>query len=366
MISPLSSSYLRALLRIYFIAALLVLGLVGSQCCKCANKLKLLRGKSVIVIHMTGWLSLSEIAKGIWSLRRMPGGPLLGPMMLTAAIVAFVADITTEYLGLYGHLPFALLMIFKCSDNNGCGIGIYRKASFDALDFCADDSDILGWWVCSDVQQDMTFSALDTFDTIDSALYAQDLQYTLYPGQIAVFAKDGNHTKQFLAWSSSREGNETGAAFDVKASIEQGWSYTDDKLLKNYHCTIDSGDESQLAQLNDILGGMQANETMQQWINSLPALVYDDADSNATDTPEAALQQLLNTLTMVEGGNALVNSAVLDGDDDTYGCVTPQTFIHPFVILLATAVAAALVGMCAWWASLLLSLGADRGMLKPF
>ena len=46
----------RLILRIYFNVVFIVLAVIGTQCVLYANKLDILRNKSVSVTRMTGWL----------------------------------------------------------------------------------------------------------------------------------------------------------------------------------------------------------------------------------------------------------------------------------------------------------------------
>jgi hypothetical protein len=113
MISNLNDSFLRSLLRVYFLFAFLVIGLAGSQVCKCFNKLKVMKGRQVSLVEMTGWLKFSEIMISVWKLRRFPGGLLLGLLMLTASVLALVSDLATSALVSRQYLPS------RCAFTNG-------------------------------------------------------------------------------------------------------------------------------------------------------------------------------------------------------------------------------------------------------
>jgi hypothetical protein len=107
MLSPLDSSFLRGLLRVYFVLAFIVIGLIGSQCCKCSVKVGLSHGRSIKLNRMTGWIGGPSLIKAIWQLRRLPGGVFFGLLMIVTSIVTLVADFATSTLV---YRKFSLLM----------------------------------------------------------------------------------------------------------------------------------------------------------------------------------------------------------------------------------------------------------------
>lgn len=121
MISPLNDGFLRGFLRAYFLISFLFISLVGSQVCKCANKLRVSRGSYISVIEMTGWLQLPEILKGIWRLRRLPGGLWFGLLMAAVGICSVISDLATSALVTKQWLPsrckFEKGLVFNANAN---------------------------------------------------------------------------------------------------------------------------------------------------------------------------------------------------------------------------------------------------------
>ena len=104
MISQLDSSFLRGLLRVYFVLAFILLGIIGSQATKCTVKVALQRGRAVKLNKMTGWISGPSLIKAIWQLRRLPGGVIFGLIMIVASVTTLVADFATSTL-VYREFP---------------------------------------------------------------------------------------------------------------------------------------------------------------------------------------------------------------------------------------------------------------------
>jgi hypothetical protein len=96
--SSIDASYLRRVLRAYFISALFLLGILGRQCCKVATKVDLLQGETVSINRMTGWLQARDVAVVLWKLRRLPGGVWLGLMMIVPSILTLTVDLAVTGL----------------------------------------------------------------------------------------------------------------------------------------------------------------------------------------------------------------------------------------------------------------------------
>jgi hypothetical protein len=216
--SDIVDTHLRYALRVYFIAGMFVLAIIGNQCCKCAARLDLLKGRQVDLHRMTGWLHPKETIYCIWKLKRLPGGLWLGLMMIVASIVTIAgkflsresfsedlldtqsffvaeqrltvnvaADFATNSIrevptmgrckfetGLVTRLDWSKLSWTSppvngmaavrasngqsASFQNGCQIGVYKKIpGFEDPLFCAGDDDIYGTWSCNDLNRDHVF-----------------------------------------------------------------------------------------------------------------------------------------------------------------------------------------------------------------
>jgi hypothetical protein len=92
-----TSAHVRLALRIYFNVILLLLGLIGDQCCKKRSHLLLLRKRSLEMTQTTGWLRGTSAAYDLYSIRRSPAG-WLGYVMILAGIFWLIADLVVSGL----------------------------------------------------------------------------------------------------------------------------------------------------------------------------------------------------------------------------------------------------------------------------
>jgi hypothetical protein len=194
-------------LRIYFITVLTLLGLIGSECCKCVAKVDLLRGKKVKLHLMTGWLRPIDIVTCIWKLKRLPGGVWLGIVMIITTLLSVSADLTVTAFVVPVLAPGECLFTtglvmnwqtpedffspppqgypaliasnaqFYSADSN-CSVGIYKKVPQDGDPaFCGRDNDILGRWECEDQNKDTSFGSDVTVQSVTEDLIQANLQY---------------------------------------------------------------------------------------------------------------------------------------------------------------------------------------------
>ncbi len=208
MVWTIDNGTLRVVLRVYFITMTTLLGLIGSECCKCAAKVDLLSGKNVKLNRMTGWLRPIDIWTCVYKLRRLPGGVLLGFVMITTTLLSLTADLAVSKLVLPAVGPseciFTTGLVMDWTNNetftspppNGypaliasnvqiysaysnCSVGIYNKVpiSGDPL-FCAKEKDILGGWNCQDQNADQQFDPSVSKNDIEQTLLSASLQYS--------------------------------------------------------------------------------------------------------------------------------------------------------------------------------------------
>jgi hypothetical protein len=227
MLWTIDNGTLRVVLRVYFITMTTLLGLIGSECCKCAAKVDLLGGKNVKLNRMTGWLRARDIFTCIYKLRRLPGGSLLGFVMITTTLLSLTADLAVSKLVLPATGPsdciFTTGLVMDWTQNetfnsppaNGypaliasnvqiystysnCSVGIYRKVpiSGDPL-FCAKEKDILGRWECQDQNSDQTFAPTVSKNSIEESLLASNLQYSNM-SFYNYYAGDESHTTHLV------------------------------------------------------------------------------------------------------------------------------------------------------------------------
>jgi hypothetical protein len=382
--SDIDSGLLRGGLRVYFICTLTILGLVGSQCCKCAAKLDLINGNTVKLHRMTGWVRARDAITCIWKLRRLPGGWWLGLMMVLAGILTLVADLTVAFLvrSEYRHVfcPFGQGLVTDWAANsetfispprngypalvasnaqitsftNGCNIGIYEKVPQEDLysSFCPYDEEILGTWECEFIHQDFISSDYLVGDILNF-LYSNGRQY--WPEAAFTAITNGDHyDTHFVAWSSSITDGSINSTFEVLASVDLNATYVETKTMNTYHCAVTSS-TGNLYNIQDILYQMNSTEALLEWADSLEGVLYYGAKSIATDGIEIHLAQQLNSLTMVQGGSDSVFSNATDSP--YYGCSLIKTRVPPVIFALVGFAALILFITAFYWFFLLFSLG---------
>lgn len=238
------------------------------------------------------------------------------------------------------------------SGDNGGLIGIYKKANY-ALDFYAQNSDLLGWWSCQADGQVLTYPLSYTQTEISHDLWSRQLQY-----DATHINADNNSNGSFthlILWSSSQS-DTAQVPFTVRASIDQGFRYDEPKTIKSYFCQVNPY-SFDITTVNRILSIMQSNSSLGTWIEHLPALIYDGYQTPANKYSTEMLAQTLNSMTMVVGGDDSVTKQVGPDDDNTYGCLILRTYISPFIFFLVALVLLALIALLIYWVSLLARLG---------
>lgn len=375
----------RVAFRIYFICTLALLGLIGSQCCKCAAKLDLLHGKTVKIHRMTGWVRARDVLICLWKMHRLPGGWWLGLMMVTASFLTLTADLAVNALvrqqwrtdqcyftqGLvvdwhntetFSAPPangYPALIVSNAqinSDSNLCSIGIYRKVpNTDDPFFCAGDTDIIGTWQCDDIQQDATVPSDYTIEQIRDFLYENGLQYG---NATATYYINGlNRSTHYAAWSSSVD-DEVAEPFKVLASVDLNITEQETKTIRTYKCSIATGPNYDVQAINDILSQMWSATTLDQWAPGLEGAIYTGAGTNASSDTPRVLALRLNSLTMVQGGsNSVLSDKLVEPDVPLYGCKVLKTAISPGIIILVLFAGLILCITALYWFILLSRLG---------
>ncbi|KAH6669343.1 hypothetical protein B0J14DRAFT_672252 [Halenospora varia] len=385
MYTTISNTLLRGALRIYFVGTFLLIGLLGAACLKCSNRLALNRGRPVAILKTTGWLRFTDLLKTLYSLHRLPGGLLYGPLMLLASITSLAADLASSTLVYqqytYDRCTFGNGLVVNASSMNwevppfnsraqlvaassqtissfnGGYIGIYKKAN-GAQNFSADASDVLGSWNCSDVHHDLNFAPTVLADDIVTSLQNSGLQYNS-TWRTMVSSDSGRRSTQLITWSSSKLDNEA-EPFEVRASVDQGYNADSEKTIKSYHCLVSSSTQTEADLIGTILAKMKSNSTMGEWIHGLPSLIYEGEGTPASGDSALYISVLLNTMTMVEGGTASLLSVPSPGDDDKQGCYIIKTYVSPVVIALVGVVALMFTLLFVNWIVLLFRLSFSK------
>ena len=167
--------------------------------------------------------------------------------------------------------------------------------------------------------------------TIGNWLFQNNLQYS----NASVYRYYyGSRTVHEVFWSSSAPTDYSSQPFDVLISVDMNSSISDIKTFKTFFCNITASNAEYQVGLNKILSKMESKSTIEQWIAGLQGVVYMGSQSVPSADLKTNLEQFLNTMIMVEGGNNDVFSTTLNGDTPFYGCLTWQAEVHPIILFL--------------------------------
>jgi hypothetical protein len=126
-----------------------------------------------------------------------------------------------------------------------------------------------------------------------------------------------------------------GSVFDVKASIDLTGGADDNKVMKSFHCTMNgTGVEWVLFNLN-------STQTLYTWTLPLQANMYDGTGTPANNHTGLTLEEYLNTMVMVAGGNNYLHStpnATANDGGNTQGCLVQRTSIPVEIVILVVLV----------------------------
>ncbi|KAG0645099.1 hypothetical protein D0Z07_9072 [Hyphodiscus hymeniophilus] len=366
------------------IGTLTLIGLIGSQCCKCAAKLDLLHGRTVNLHRMTGWLRPSDIATCIWKLRRLPGGLGLGLMMVVVSLVTLTADLAVNILvyprpqqGFCGF-DYGLVMNWTIGEeqfiqpppnsypariasnaqifsvSNGCPIGIYSKIPWSGnATFCANELDIMGTWDCEIFGSDYNFDGNADPYYIGDWLQNNTLQYDAWSS--TEYSNKYGQSSHIVIWSSSTGFDPLGESFDVLASVDMNGTYDETKTMRTYQCKVVSNYTSDLDHIQSILKQMQSNDSLAAWKDGLEADLYLGDLSDIDYNVGQSIAQRLNSMTMVQGGSNFVDRTSLDYP--FFGCIEYVTYISPAILALIGFTGFCLLTVAFYWIILFYRLG---------
>ena len=368
------SGYLRIAFRIYFTVGFIIIGFLANICRARRNHLAVANGNQVPLPSTTGWLTNMSLLTAIWKLRRMPGGRWMGSLMLLCTVLSYLSDLAVSGLvrtvTVAGRCPFGTGLVvadsladlpgvtplWEVPPNNGAPyfvvaqaqitslangglVGIYWKANRD-ISFRADTLDLAGQWNCTDVNDDIYY-----YPTVSPRQISQDLYqrgYLFHPEPALCDSDYGNGSyAHLIILDSNAPEYRTGFPFDVRVSLDMTGGAMENKQMKSFYCTM-SGDGVQWVRLN-----LNITETLNKWTLPLQANVYDGSGTGARNNSGLILEQYLNTMIMVAGGdNYLLStpSPTGNGGGDTQGCLVQRTLI-PVEIIILFALITILIGI---------------------
>ncbi|KAF4542592.1 uncharacterized protein LTHEOB_7322 [Lasiodiplodia theobromae] len=397
-----SSSIIRLLLRVYFTVIVVAIALLGDVCCNLWVRRQLLRRRPVKLTHMTGWQRGFMPYWLILKLRAMPGGIILGSLMIMTSILAVFSDLAVSALVLDQHIPGTCMFrggMVVASDHpsasdaantisifpdingeafgwamsaqyysvlNGGPNGIYRRVD-DNLDFRArDPEDMLGSWVCEYETGDALTPLMVAWDTayidvVNGSVAAGKLYPYTQLDQIRVFtdalANDPDPTdySQLFALTASTAGYHTaeerpGDAWDVRALIDWNRTGTAERSFDVLHCTVGGADK---AFVDEVLAHVDAAQALASWAAAVQGSMYRGVGGAAYNDTATRLVKYLNAMVMVAASEQRVDR--LPNPLDRVGCMVEATEVPALISALVLLTAAVFAWLCAYNAFLLVA-----------
>ncbi|KAG9569326.1 hypothetical protein KCU79_g1728, partial [Aureobasidium melanogenum] len=336
------SSTARIILRVYFIAALTLVCLLGDRCLHLHAKIRLLRGEDVNVASMLGWLRGFGPILTTTRLRTMPGG-WMGSLMILTGLISLGCDLFTNLVvtvemprdcefqtGIlisdvnsgYNPSPYGAAALYtqaaqlsqvSLGDQTG-DQGIYRAFDPTKLDiFFPSDNDVIGSWICK------TSSPVVPFYNKSDEAIAEELRSSGYLySDFKPFALS-NLDIQLVILSA----NSTiwGQPWDLKVAVDmkndnEGIS----KQMQVQTCTL----ETTLSWVNNIRNKINIAPMMSSWAPFFSSNLFESFNSDqpdgGADSVSQTLEILQNSIIMVAGTQNAINIA---SGGLRYGCLLP-------------------------------------------
>ncbi|KAL9096560.1 MAG: hypothetical protein Q9165_001047 [Trypethelium subeluteriae] len=329
-----------------------------------------MRRQSVPLPLMSNWLSSFDSILAFKTLRTPPGG-WLGILMVIAYLLNLGADFASAFIqsipvhdrcqfgtGLvlsdtsmalvpWNGAPYAVATSAQSrSLTNGGLKGVYAKINRDPR-FSADAADILGAWSCTMNPLQLQYSYSVSSADIVNDLVQQELLYST-PVYVASGLDDAN--KSHLVALDTSAGEETGASFNVRVSVDVTAQANETKQMQSYECILDDSS----GWLQDVQQGISSLITLQDWKQIFQGSLYNGTDTPASPACGDILEGILNSMTMVAGGgNYLLNTTM---SSETQGCITMRTWILWELLVLAGAVILLTIFLAFYWIGMLLRM----------
>ncbi|KAJ5776972.1 hypothetical protein N7520_000218 [Penicillium odoratum] len=384
-LTDISSGHARLVLRIYFLIFVSLIAWLADGVLQSRAKLNIIKHGSVRAHTVMGWLQGFDLVKFVWVLRQFPGGVLGYSVMVILFALSNITDLLTANFvvqvpvrsrclfgeGLVLNTTGPFLAVAPPSNgmpyivahnsqyfsvNNNCSIGIYAKVNQD-VDFCPDTEDIFGSWTCS-TEGTRTYSASYDRGLVTDDLIEQGLLYSNRAGEYSGFG-DGYYN-HFVIWSSSTgDATDSTDTWDVRAAIQTNASpYDDNVTMLPLSCSMNA------PSAETILAEMNATASLETWAATFQGLMYYGTGTTSISDPTTELAILLNTMTMVQGGDNILLSVPAPDADQTQGCIIAGTDVPLVIEALVLLVGGLFVGLVLLSIIYALRIRFTRGGLK--
>ncbi|KAF4449544.1 hypothetical protein F53441_7203 [Fusarium austroafricanum] len=369
-ITTLSTAVVRVVLRVYFLIVLALTGFFVRRILHGRNKLRILRGNSVLATRVLNSLDGLDLLFAPLQLRSFPSGAFGFSLLLFLFVLGKAADLLTTYL-VVNHLiqarcPFGEGLVFGneakqvmppfngrpvqvvqnaqlLAVNNSCHYGIYKKLN-TAINFCPDKRDIVGSWTCNTISDKtpQSYAAGTNYTYIAEDMVSKGLMDKNWFLERSQW--NTGFTNHLVIWSTSTTIDSDWSLWSVKAAVQTTYKEEDGIQLTMLGCSV-SGSGA-----DGTIGGMASGSTLRQWVPTFQGLMYYGTNSTAISNIDDALAMLLNTMTMVSGGNNYLLAEPAAGQDTTQGCLVRAAYVTTVMVAIFIVVAAlgitSFVGWC--------------------
>jgi hypothetical protein len=125
-----------------------------------------------------------------------------------------------------------------------------------------------------------------------------------------------------------------GMSFDIRVSIDLTPVAPKPQIMKSFQCAMNG------TGVEWVLRNINSTDILLTFVPDLQGNIYNGQGTAASNDSRLIVEQYLNTLVMVAGGNGyVINSPAITGDGagNTQGCLVPRTSL-PFEVIFLFAI----------------------------
>ncbi|RBA13913.1 hypothetical protein FPRO05_02705 [Fusarium proliferatum] len=216
--------------------------------------------------------------------------------------------------------------------NNSCPYGIYKKLNTDSS-FCPEKRDILGSWNCN-IANDQTPQSWPSGTNSSDIARDMNQKGLIYDnGYVEQTQWSSGFVNHLVIWSTSATLDSDGSLWSVKAAVETTYKSEDDIQLTPLTCSVSASGAEQT------IKDMASGTTLKEWVPTFQGLMYNGFNTSAIQDVQDALAILLNTMTMISGGNNYLLAEPGAGQDKTQGCLARVAYVPTVMVVIFLAVA---------------------------